>query len=396
MAHPTPWFDTLTSHMARISKGRDRRLATTDGYGRVLGEVVGLLEQARRTSSRAVNAVMTSTYWQVGRRIVDREQRGEGTRGLWRAIACPSLARFELATLAAAFQSTTSRVYGRFYLAYPSREISETSSRKSALRNSETLSRKFTSANPDLLIEAFPLPWSHYVRLLTVESPPARQFYEVEALRGGWTVKQLDRQISTMFYERTAMSRNKAAMLGKHNRRKSVDSTSPDEEMKDPFVLEFLGLKDEYSETELEDALIRHMESFLLELGGEFTFVGRQRRLRVGGAWYRIDLLFYHRRLRCPVIIDVKTGRFTHADAGQMHLYCNYARNTGCSQMRTRPSGWCSAQTRQWLIIRSKGSQTRSWPQSIRPRFQMNASSRRNRQDAEVARIVVATKRRKS
>jgi predicted nuclease of restriction endonuclease-like (RecB) superfamily len=176
-----------------------------------------------------------------------------------------------------------------------------------------------------VLSARFPLPWSHYVRLLTVENESARAFYEQEALLGGWTVRQLDRQISTLFYERTALSRNKAAMLTKHNRRKKSDQVTIEEQIKDPLVLEFLGLKDEYSESELEEALIQRLESFLLELGNDFTFIARQRRLRVGNAWYRIDLLLYHRRLRCLVIIDLKTGPFTHSDAGQMHLYCNYA-----------------------------------------------------------------------
>jgi predicted nuclease of restriction endonuclease-like (RecB) superfamily len=161
--------------------------------------------------------------------------------------------------------------------------------------------------------------------LLSVDNPHARQFYETEALRGGWTVKQLDRQIDTQFYERTALSRNKAAMLTKHNRRRHDDAVTAEEELKDPFLLEFLGLKDEYSESQLEEALIHKLEAFLLELGNDFTFIGRQRRLRVGDKWYRIDLLLFHRRLRCLVIIDLKTGQFSHADVGQMHLYCNYA-----------------------------------------------------------------------
>jgi predicted nuclease of restriction endonuclease-like (RecB) superfamily len=158
-----------------------------------------------------------------------------------------------------------------------------------------------------------------------VRSPEARAFYETEALRGGWSVRQLDRQISTLFYERTALSKDKAAMLTKGAKPKPEDIVTVEEEIKDPYVLEFLGLKDEYSESELEEALIRHLESFLLELGNEFTFVARQKRIRVGDAWYRIDLLLYHRRLRCLVIIDLKVGKFTHADAGQMNLYVNYA-----------------------------------------------------------------------
>jgi predicted nuclease of restriction endonuclease-like (RecB) superfamily len=118
---------------------------------------------------------------------------------------------------------------------------------------------------------------------------------------------------------------NKAAMLTQGAVAQPEDMITPEAEIKDPFVLEFLGLKDEYSETDLEEALIRHLEAFLLELGGDFCFMGRQKRLRIGDEWYRVDLLFFHRRLRCLVVIDLKLGRFTHADAGQMHMYLNYA-----------------------------------------------------------------------
>jgi predicted nuclease of restriction endonuclease-like (RecB) superfamily len=170
----------------------------------------------------------------------------------------------------------------------------------------------------------FPLPWSHYVKLLAVKNPDASKFYEIEALRNGWTVRQLDRQISTLFYERTALSKNKAAMLKGGGRLSPGESITPEEEIKDPFVLEFLGLKDEYPESDLEEALIKQLEAFLLELGGDFAFMGRQRRMRIGDEWYRIDLLFFHRKLRCLVVIDLKLGKFTHADAGQMHLYINY------------------------------------------------------------------------
>jgi predicted nuclease of restriction endonuclease-like (RecB) superfamily len=146
------------------------------------------------------------------------------------------------------------------------------------------------------------------------------------------SVRQLDRQIASLFYERTALSKTKASMLAKGAQSRPEDRVSADEEIKDPYVLEFLGLKDEYSESDLEEALIRHLERFLLELGGDFAFIGRQKRLRIGGEWYRVDLLFFHRRLRCLVVIDLKVGKFTHADAGQMHLYLNYTR-----QHWTRP-----------------------------------------------------------
>ena len=115
-------------------------------------------------------------------------------------------------------------------------------------------------------------------------------------------------------------------MLRKGQKPLLGDAVKPEEEIKDPYVLEFLGLKDEYSESDLEEALIRHLETFLLELGGDFCFIGRQKRLRIGDEWYRVDLVFFHRSLRCLVIIDLKIGKFTHADSGQMHLYLNYAR----------------------------------------------------------------------
>ena len=176
------------------------------------------------------------------------------------------------------------------------------------------------------LAARFPLPWSAYVRLLSVKTPAARGFYETEALRNGWSVRQLDRQINSQFYERVALSKNKVAMLATAQHAEPSDTITPEEAIRDPFVLAFLNLKDQYSESDLEDALIQHLADFLLELGDDFAFVGRQRRLRLDDTWFRIDLLFFHRRLKCLLVIDLKVGRFSHADAGQMHMYLNYAR----------------------------------------------------------------------
>ncbi len=188
------------------------------------------------------------------------------------------------------------------------------------------MSAKLIGVSSEAVHSRFPLPWSHYARLLAVGNTHARAFYESEALCSGWTIRQLDRQIQSQFYERTALSRDKATLLRKGARSQSSDTIAPDEEIKDPYVLEFLGLNDEYSETEIEAALIGKLQEFLLELGGSFTFVGRQHRLRVGDEWYRVDLLLFHRRLRCLIIVDLKLGKLTHSDAGQMHLYLNYAR----------------------------------------------------------------------
>lgn len=296
-------------------------------YRSILSELVALIDAGRDAAVRSVNAVMTATYWAIGRRIVEDEQRGATRAGYGEAL---------IDRLSDDLQSRFGRGFGRnnlalmraFYLGHRDvvRAVSRRAGRSAANRIFRKLSGKLGAEEIATVAERFPLPWSHYVRLLSVRNPMAQEFYEAEALRGGWTLRQLERQVDSQFYERTALSRNKLAMLTSGGQRRREDELRHGELMREPYLLEFLDLKDEYSESDLEAALIAQLESFLLELGGDFTFVGRQRRLRVGSAWYRIDLLFFHRRLRCLVIIDLKMGRFTHADAGQMHLYLNYAR----------------------------------------------------------------------
>lgn len=287
-----------------------KRATNGDDYAAVLADVVGLLEESRRTAARVVNAVMTTTYWHVGRRIVEGEQAGgaDATYGtkLIKRLAVDLTARF-----GRGFGWRNLYLMRSFYVTY-----------EQILQKPSAKSGGLTSG---LARPPFQLPWSHYVRLVDLKKPDARNFYEEEAIRGGWTLKQLDRQIGTQSYERTLKSRDKMKMLTNGVRPKAEDAMTADELVRDPFMLEFLGLKDEYSEAELEEALIRHLESFLLELGNDFTFVGRQRRMRVGDGWHRVDLVMFHRRLRCLVIIDLKTGELTAGDAGQMHLYCSYA-----------------------------------------------------------------------
>lgn len=293
-------------------------------YDTVLSRVIDLLESARRASARSVNAVITTTYWEIGRRIVESEQGGRNKADYGkRLIEC--LSRDLTTKFGRGFGRRNIFQMRAFYLAYP--EIVQTPSAQLDTRTEDgfvqTVSAELSQSS---VYNLFPLPWSHYVKLLGVKNPEARVFYENEALRGGWSVRQMERQITTLFYERTLLSKNKAAMLKKGAEPLSKDFVTPEEEIKNPFVLEFLGLKDEYSENNLEEALILQLENFLLELGSDFAFVGRQRRLRIGDEWYRVDLLFFHRCLRCLVVIDLKLGKFTHADAGQMHLYLNYAK----------------------------------------------------------------------
>ncbi|PAW79256.1 MAG: hypothetical protein B9S32_04695 [Verrucomicrobia bacterium Tous-C9LFEB] len=310
-------------------------------YNQLLGDLSGLLEQARRATARSVNSIMTAVYWETGRRIVEHEQGGKKRAGYGEAL---------LDRLAVDLTKKFGRGFARpnlirarqFYIAFPAATIRSTASNElqqpitiRSTPSNESISSivlKQPQAKDGIellqqLAVLFPLSWSHYVLLVSrSRSPEAMAFYHTEALSGGWSVRQLDRQMSSLFYERAALSKNKAAILKKETKPKPEDAISADEEIRDPLVLEFLNLQDQYSESDLEAALIRHLETFLLELGSDFAFVGRQRRLRIGDEWFRVDLLFFHRRLRCLVVIDLKLGKFTHADAGQMHLYLNYAR----------------------------------------------------------------------
>jgi predicted nuclease of restriction endonuclease-like (RecB) superfamily len=309
--------------MTRAPKKAQSASTSAPGHDAALADIVEVIETARHRAARVVNATMTASYWWIGRRIVLEEQRGAKRAGYGEALI-EQLARDLTAKFGRGFGRANLRQMRAFYLAYA--DILPTGPEQfgTLTQIRQTLSGEFDALAA--LSSKLPLPWSHYVKLLNLKNELARRFYEAEALRGGWTVRQLERQINTQFYERTLLSRNKRAMLRKGEAPRPEDAVTPEEQIKDPFVLEFLGLKDEYSESDLEEALIRDLEAFLLELGGDFTFVGRQRRLRIGDHWFKIDLLFFHRRLRCLVVIDLKLGELTHADAGQMHLYLNYAR----------------------------------------------------------------------
>ena len=324
----------------------ERRPTDVTHYQAVFGDVSKIIDAARESAARSVNAAMTAAYWLAGRRIIEFEQSGQ-ERAEYGAALIGRLAEDLTVRFGRGFSRQNIQNMRLFYLSYPIGKIRQTPSGKSARLPAREILRtpsgEFDSPAVEVgfedLLSAFPLPWSAYVRLLSVRSESAREFYETEALRGGWSVRQLDRQIGSQFYERTALSKNRAAMLADGQRERPEDIALPGEQMKDPFVLEFLDLRDEYSESDLEEALIRHLETFLLELGDDFCFMGRQRRLRVGGRWYRVDLLFYHRSLRCIVVIDLKIGAFTHADAGQMHFYLNYAREHWMREGENPPVG---------------------------------------------------------
>jgi predicted nuclease of restriction endonuclease-like (RecB) superfamily len=300
----------------------EKSMKGIEEYDDLIGGISKILEAGRHQAVWSLNTIMSAVYWEIGRRIVKFEQAGSSRAGYGEKV---------IERLSIDLKNRYGRGFGRtilfqiraFYLAY--RGKVQTVFGQSSVRKVQTPFGQLSADYFDVIRKALPLPWSQYFRLLSIENPAAREFYETEALRGGWSARQLDRQISTRFYERTALSQNKAAMLRSGARKQAADSITPEEAIKDPYILEFLGLKDEYSESDLEEGLIRRLEDFLVELGGDFAFIGRQKRLRIGTEWYRIDLLFFHRRLHCLVVIDLKVGKFTHADTGQMNLYVNYA-----------------------------------------------------------------------
>ena len=339
--------------MAKRKQQKPNQLVTVGGndYDGFLSGLAVLLEQSRRSVARAVNAVLAATYWEVGRRIVAFEQGGKEKAGYGEAV---------IDRLAADLTKRFGRGFSRsnlfqirsFYLGW---EIVQTPSGLLQSRSqipAEGGPAAVATAGSLLSADAFPLPWSHYVRLMTVPNLAARRFYEDEAVKGGWSVRQLDRQIGTQFYERLRGSTQKGAMLAKANTPTPADLATADELVRDPYVLEFLNLTSEYGEGELEEAIVRHLEAFLLELGRGFAFVSRQQKVRIDAEWYKIDLLLFHRRLRCLVVIDLKIGPFTHADAGQMNLYLNYAKEHLTEPGENPPVGLILCSEKSETVVR--------------------------------------------
>ena len=308
-----------------------KHLSKKHKYSTLVTDLASLIDQGRRTAVRYVNTALVTTYWLIGRRIVEYEQKGK-ERAEYGKVLLERLSKDLSPRFGKGFSLRNVRNMRSFYLLFPIRQTLSAESSKLAKRqtpSAELLEKSQTlfsqSEISHTLCAEFPLSWSHYCLLMRLDDDYQREFYESECIRGNWSVRQLDRQIQSMLYERTALSKKKTAVIAKAHERPIT--LKPEDEIKDPYILEFLGLKDEYSESQLEEALIRHIEHFLLELGIGFTFIARQKRITLEGSHYRLDLLLYHRILRCLVAIDLKIGEFTHADAGQMNLYVNYLKD---------------------------------------------------------------------
>ena len=282
----------------------------------LLENAIQLIQYARKLAVKQVNTVQLMTYYSLGRWIVEVQQKGE-SRAKYGEQIIQNLSRALTEQFGKGFSQDALKRARKFYLTYKDR-ISETVFNLFAVEKSETVLRFFEQASP------FPLPWSHYLLLTRIKDENERSFYEIEASQGQWSIRVLQRQYNSSLYERLALSRDKKEVMRLAS--EGITIEKPSDVVKQPTVLEFLGLEERaaYSESDLETALIDKLQKFLLELGKGYLFEARQKRFTFDEDDYYVDLVFYNRLLRCYVLIDLKIDKLTHQDLGQMQMYVNY------------------------------------------------------------------------
>lgn len=269
-------------------------------------KISSLLKIARQKVIREVNQTMVVTYFEIGHLIVEEEQNGKD-RAEYGAELVKDLSRKLTTEFGKGFSETNLKQMRQFYQVYSNRQTLSDQFQKQ-----QTVSVKFN------------LSWSHYLKLMRIDDENERLFYEIEAYENNWSVRELNRQFDTALYTRLALSKDKKGVLELSEKGQIIEK--PQDAIKDPYVLEFIGLPEnkKYSESELEERLIDKLEYFLLELGKGFTFVARQKRISFEEKHFRIDLVFYNRILKSFVLIDLKIGELKHQDIGQMQMYVNY------------------------------------------------------------------------
>mgnify|MGYP004644754791 FL=1 len=270
-----------------------------------------LLDNARRQVKTAVNTAMVYTYYEIGRRIVEEEQHGQD-RAAYGQQLLQGLSEYLTKEFGKGFSLTNLKQFRQFYTVYVNDQIGH------------TVSDQFTNLPAVSTGRKFFLSWSHYLKLMRIKNIDERHFYEIEAAKNDWSLSELKRQYDSSLYERLALSSDKEKVFKLAQKGHVVET--PADAVKDPYILEFLGLPElpVYSESELETRIIDHLQQFLLELGTGFTFVGRQVRFTFNEEHFRVDLVFYNRLLRCFVLFDLKIGELKHQDIGQMQMYVNY------------------------------------------------------------------------
>jgi predicted nuclease of restriction endonuclease-like (RecB) superfamily len=313
--------------------------AAVGDYEALVAAIAQAHDRAQRQAVQAVNLALTLRNWLIGYHIVEYEQRGSD-RALYGERLLDNLSQDLRKRLGRGFGRRNLFTFREFYLRYPIVQ-----SVIAQLGLSLPYPPSVTISPPDWQDDAYfarlfrSLPWTHFIELTRMDDPLKRAFYEVETLKNRWSVRELKRQIDSLLYERVGLSRDKEGVLALAREGELV--TTPAEMVRDPYVFEFLGLKREelYTESQLEQALLNHLQEFLLELGKGFCFIARQRRVTIENEHYYIDLLLYNRRLKCLVAIDLKLGRFRHEHAGAMNFYLNYLKAEEMEEGENSPIG---------------------------------------------------------
>jgi len=263
--------------------------------------IYDLIQQARRGMERAINTTMTVTYYEIGRRIIEKEQQGK-KRAQYGKRILQGLSDYLTKNIGKGYSVENLKLMRRFYTVYSEAAFGQS---------------PITQFSPNI-------SWTHYIQLMRIVNEDERRFYELEIADNGWTVKEFQRQFDTSLYERLALSRDKEKVRELSEKGQVVET--PQDLLRDPYVLEFTGLPEQssYTETEFEQKLIDHLQKFLIELGKGFGYMGRQVRFTFEEESFYVDLVMYNRLLRCFVLIDLKIGRLKHVDIGQMQTYVNY------------------------------------------------------------------------
>ncbi|CAM3944670.1 MULTISPECIES: PDDEXK nuclease domain-containing protein [Flavobacterium] len=322
-------------------------------------QVVDLLQNARQQVLRTVNSTMVYTYFEIGRIIVEEEQNGK-ERAEYGKQLLKGLSEELKKEFGKGFSVDNLENMRKFYLTY---SISEFLTRILQIQNSETLTRisentisqsvngELENQKTQTLISFFKLTWTHYVFLMRIDDEKERNFYEIESIKNNWSVRELKRQYDSALYTRLSLSRDKEGILKLSKEGQIIEK--PKDIIKDPYILEFLGLPEmhQYSESDLEEQIINKLEHFLLELGQGFAFVARQKRITFDGKHFRIDLVFYNRILKSFVLIDLKIGELKHQDLGQMQMYVNYYDRNMRLEDENRTIGIVLCQNKSDLVV---------------------------------------------
>ena len=276
-----------------------------------LNKVSLLIEEAKKNVKTTVNIAMVYTYFEIGRMIIEEEQNGDN-RAEYGKYIIRNLSSFLTELYGKGYSISNLKNFRQFYLIYSNDSIGQ------------TMFSQFKNYPATVTERKFYLSWSHYLKLMRISNIEERHFYEIEAVKNDWSLSELKRQYDSSLYERLSLSKNKDEIMLLSQQGQIIEK--PADAIKDPYVLEFLQLPElpVYSETELENKIIDHLQQFLLELSKGYTFVGRQVRLTFDEEHFKVDLVFFNRILKCFVLIDLKIGELKHQDIGQMQMYVNY------------------------------------------------------------------------